>query len=1035
MKFTDLFIKKPVLALVVNLLILVIGLRAVALLPVREYPESQIAAITVTTTYFGADADVVAGFITAPLEAAIAQAQGIDYIYSTSNSGVSVINVNLRLNYDATKALSEISAQVSSVISQLPEGSQQPSLKISTGESTASMYIGFSSDTLAANQITDYLNRVVQPKLLGVSGVQQAEIFGARNFALRVWMDPARLAAHNLTAADVYATLANNNFISALGATRGQMVTVNLTARTDLHTVEEFRDITVKSGVTGTVKLRDVANVTLGAEDYDFNAKSDGVQALFVGIKVAPDANLLTVISKVREVFPNIVEQLPKGLEGRINYDATEYIRSSISEVRMTLIEALVIVSVVIFLFLGSPRSVLIPAVAIPLSLIGGFIFMLALGYSINLLTLLALVLAIGLVVDDAIIVVENVDRHMRDGMLPLQAALVGARELAGPIIAMTVVLIAVYVPIGFQGGLTGTLFSEFAFTLAGAVVASAVIALTLSPVMAAYFLKPGEHEQSRLIQMIDRNFDWTRSKYERLLGGALNSYGVVIAFGIIILVLTGVMARMSRDELAPAEDQGFVIGFGYASPNATVDQMGLYSKQMYDYARALPETDQIFQLDGVSSANTSLIGLILKPWDQRARSSAEVQAELQEKFNSIAGATIYASLPPPLPTSSGGANTPVIFVIGTTDSFVNLEEIANDILVEAQKSGKFYYIDTDLKLNRPQVSVEIDRDKAAALGMDMANIGQSLSAMLGGGYVNYFSIAGRSYKVIPQAGQAFRLNPEQLGSYYLRTGSGELVPASTVATLKTEVIPTRVSRFQQLNAATFSGVPSGTLGDALETLKKIADARMPAGYTVDYGGESRQYVQETSAFALTMGMALIIIFLALAAQFGSLRDPLIVLMSVPMALFGAMVFIFLEVQQATLNIYTKVGLVTLVGLIAKHGILIVQFANDEQRAGKSKREAILAAAGVRLRPILMTTAAMVLGVLPLVLADGAGAVGRNHMGLVIATGVGIGTLFTLFVVPAVYLLLATDHMHERQKQAALDSVEAEALPVAKPHH
>lgn len=1018
MKFTDLFIRKPVLALVVNLLILVLGLRAVAQLPVREYPESQIAAITVTTTYFGADADVIAGFITAPLEAAIAQAQGIDYIYSTSTSGASIITVSLRLNYDATKALSEISAQVNSVLNQLPEGAQQPSLKISTGENTASMYMGFTSDTLQANQITDYLVRVVQPKLLGISGVQQAEIFGARQFALRVWMDPTRLAAYGLTAADVYASLGSNNYISALGATKGQMVTVDLTAKTDLRSLEEFRQMVVKSGEGGIVRLQDVANVTLGAEQYDFNASSDGRRAIFVGLRVAPEANLLTVMERVREAFPEIVAQLPKGLTGEIDYDATEYIRSAISEVQMTLIEALLIVSAVIFLFLGSPRAVLIPAVAIPLSLIGGFIFMLALGYSINLLTLLALVLAIGLVVDDAIIVVENVDRHMKDGMPPFKAALQGARELAGPIVAMTVVLIAVYVPIGFQGGLTGTLFSEFAFTLAGSVVISGIIALTLSPVMAAYFLKPGEHEGNRFMQLIDRNFDRTREVYERLLRSALESWKVVVAFGFIILALIGVLASMSRNELAPQEDQGFVIGFGYASPNATVEQMGLYSKQMGEAVQAMPETGQMFQLDGVSTANTTLTGIILKPWDQRSRSAFEIQADLQQRFNNIAGATIYASQPPPLPTGGGGTNTPVAFVIGSTDSFVNIEEVAADMLSEAQKSGKFMYIDTDLKINKPQVAVHVDREKAAALGISMRDVGQALGAMLGGGYVNYFSLAGRSYKVIPQAQQINRLNAEQLSNYYIRTATGGVVSASTIASLKTEVIPTRVSRFQQLNSATFAGVPTGTLGDALDYMRDLAARKMPAGYTVDYGGESRQYMQETSAFAMTFALALIIIFLTLSAQFSSFRDPLIVLMSVPMAIFGAMVFIFLEVQNATLNIYTKVGLVTLVGLIAKHGILIVQFANDEQLAGASKFDAILRAAGVRLRPILMTTAAMVLGVMPLVIAEGAGAVGRNHMGLVIAAGVSIGTLFTLLVVPAMYLLLATDHRRDRETAA-----------------
>ncbi|TXH05808.1 MAG: multidrug efflux protein [Nevskiaceae bacterium] len=1009
MKFTDIFIRNPVLATVISLLILVLGLRALAQLPVRQYPKTEIATVTVTTTYFGANSDVIAGFITTPLEAAIAQAQGIDYMSSTSGGGVSTIVASLRLNYDSNKALTEINTKVNSVLNQLPPQSQQPQLSVSTGESTDSMYMGFYSETLPANKITDYLIRVVQPKLQTVPGVQQAEILGSRQFALRAWMDPQKLAAMGLTAEDVYAALKANNYISAVGATKGQMVSVDLTAGTDLHSVDEFKNLVIKRKGDAVVRLQDVANVLLGAENYDFNVSFDGKQSVFIGIKVAPDANLLTVIKGVRNVFPEIVEQLPAGLTGKIAYDATGYVNSAIDEVAKTLAEALLIVTAVIFLFLGSPRSVLIPTIAIPLSLIGAFFVMLVLGYSVNLLTLLALVLAIGLVVDDAIIIVENVDRHIKDGLPPFQAALQGARELAGPIVAISVVLVAVYVPIGFQGGLTGALFSEFAFTLAGAVAVSAVVALTLSPMMASRVLRGG-HEESRFVQMIDRNFEWARRTYERLLRGALDAWPMVVTFGVIILAMIVVLTKMSKNELAPQEDQGFLITYGYASPNATVQQMDIYAKQIYDVIDGLPEHDKIFQLTGIQGPNTALTGVILKPWSERGRSAAQIQGAVQGSVNQIAGATIYASQPPPLPVGQGGTSTPVAFVVGTTEPFINLEEVSSAMLEKARASGKFFYIDTDLKLNKPQVTVKIDRDKAATLGMSMQDVGSALGALLGGGYVNYFSISGRSYKVIPQIQQASRLNADQLNGYYIRTGSGGMVPASTVASLQTETIPTRISHFQQLNSATFAGVPVGTLGDALTYMRQLAKESLPQGYSIDYGGQSRQYMQESSAFALTFLFAIIIIFLTLAAQFESFRDPLIVMMSVPMAIFGAMVFIFLGVKEATLNIYTEVGLVTLVGLIAKHGILIVQFANDEQKAGKSKLDAILAAAGTRLRPILMTTASMVLGVVPLVIATGAGAAGRNHMGLVIASGISIGTLFTLFVVPAMYLFLAQDH-------------------------
>lgn len=1009
MKFTDIFIRNPVLSTVVSLLILVLGLRALAQLPIREFPESEIATVTVTTQYYGANSDVIAGFITTPIEAAVAQAQGIDYMSSTSLAGTSTVIASLRLNYDSNRALTEISTKVNSVLNQLPPQSQQPIITVSTGESTDSMYLGFFSDTLPGNKITDYLLRVVKPKLQTVPGVQQAEILGERQFALRAWLDPEKLAAHGLTAQDIYTALAANNYISALGSTKGQMVTVDITAGTDLHTVEEFKNLVVKQKGISVVRLQDVANVTLGAENYDSDALMDDQNAVFIGIKVAPEANVLSVIGEVRKVFPDVQAQLPAGLYAKINYDATDYINNAIREVEKTLIEALVIVTLVIFLFLGAPRSVAIPAIAIPLSLIGGFFIMLVLGYSINLLTLLALVLAIGLVVDDAIIVVENVDRHLKEGKTPIQAALVGARELAGPIIAISVVLIAVYVPIGFQGGLTGSLFSEFAFTLAGAVAVSAVVALTLSPMLASQFLRQ-EHQESRLVKLIDRNFEWTRKVYERVLHVALRNWVVVVVFGFIVIALIFVMTKFTQQELAPNEDQSFMIVYGYSQPNAGTNQMKRYAKQIYDIIAGHPEHEQVFQFTGVNGLNTTLSGIILKPWDQREKGAAELQVEIQQQVNGVAGATVYASLPPPLPTGTGGVNTPVAFVIGTTEPFANLNEVAQSILSKAEASGKFYYIDTDLKLDKPQVTVDVQRDKVASLGLTMQDVGAALGAMLGGGYVNYFSISGRSYKVIPQVQQFDRLNPDQLKSYYLRAADGTMVPASTVISLRTDTIPTRISHFQQLNSATFSAVPSGSLGDALDYLRTTAEEIMPQGYSIDYGGQSRQYMQESSSFALTFAFAVIIIFLALAAQFGSFRDPLIVMMSVPMAIFGAMIFIFLGVKKATLNIYTEVGLVTLIGLIAKHGILIVQFANDEQRAGKSKWDAIVSGAGIRLRPILMTTAAMVLSVVPLVIATGAGAVGRNHMGLVIFTGISIGTLFTLFVVPAMYLWLAEDH-------------------------
>jgi len=1012
MKFTDIFIKKPVLAIVISALILVLGIRAVTSLQVRQFPKTENATVTVQTAYYGADAQTIAGFITQPLEQAIAQAQGIDYLSSSSVSGVSTITATLRLNYDANKALTEIQTQVSSVRNQLPPQAQQPVLSVATGQTIDAMYMGFRSDTLPSNSVTDYLAREVKPKLDAIEGVQTAEILGGREFALRAWLDPVRMAAHNVTAADVYKALSANNYLTAVGSTKGQMVSVDLTADTDLHSVDQFKQLAVKQKDGAIVRLQDVADVTLGATNYDFNVSFSGRQAVFVGIKVAPDANVLDVAQRVRDAMPDIQSQLPNGLTGTIVYDGTEFVTASIHEVAKTLIEALIIVTLVIFLFLGSLRAVIIPVIAMPLSLIGTFFVMLVLGYSINLLTLLALVLAIGLVVDDAIIVVENVDRHMKEeGKSPLQAALLAARELGGPILAMTVVLVAVYVPIGFQKGLTGALFTEFAFTLAGAVTVSAIIALTLSPMMCAKFFR-SEQEESRFVKLIDRQFERVRHGYARVLHGSLATWKVIVVMGLLLAGATFLLGMTAQSELTPEEDQGFVFYSLQGPPNATTDQLQGYSKQMFEIGRKLPEYEQMFQ---IVSPQQSVGGMLFKPWSERSKNAHELTQELQNLWGNIAGAQIFVFSLPPLPGAQGA---PVQFVINTTEPFQNLNEVAQAVLQKAKDSGKFYFIDSDLKVDKPQSTLVVNRDMISTLGLTQQDVGSTLGAALGGGYVNYFSIAGRSYQVIPQVKQVDRLNPDQVLGYYISAPDGSMIPAATVAHIKSDVVPRSINRFQQLNSATISGATGMSEADALQFLRDALHEVAPTGYHVDYSGQSRQFVQESGGFGTTLLFAVIIVFLALAAQFNSLRDPIVILVSVPMALFGALIFVNLV---ASLNIYTQVGLVTLMGLISKHGILIVQFANESQRAGMSKREAIEHAAGVRLRPILMTTAAMVLGVMPLVIASGAGAAGRFNMGLVISTGLAIGTLFTLFVVPAFYMLLAADHHAERSSEGALE--------------
>ncbi|MEP9369699.1 efflux RND transporter permease subunit [Xanthobacter sp. VNH20] len=1011
--FTDIFIRRPVLAIVVSLMILVLGLRAMSSMPILQYPRTQNAIVTVSTTYPGADPDVVAGFITTPLENAIAQANGIDYMTSTSTTGTSTITANLRLNYDTGKALTEINTKVNSVLNQLPSGTQQPVLTVKVGQTIDAMYIGFRSEAIAANQITDYLIRVVQPKLQAVQGVQTAELLGSKTFAMRAWLDPIRLAAYGVTASEVSTALTRNDYIASLGNTKGQMVQVNLTASTSLHNVEEFRNLIVKEANGAIVRLKDVANVTLGADDYESATMFNGRESVYIGIQIAPAANLLDVIKGVRAVLPDIESQLPTGLSMGVIYDSSAFVNSSIEEVIHTLVEALAIVTLVVFAFLGSWRSVLIPVIAIPLSLIGTFLMMLAFGFSINLLTLLALVLAIGLVVDDAIIVVESVNHHMEEGMSALQAAFASARQLANPIIAMTVVLIAVYVPIGFQGGLTGALFTEFAFTLVGAVTISAVVALTLTPMMSAYMLKPVDHAggdlESRMVLAVDRVMGAVTAAYSRSLTGALNYMPVTAVFAGLVLCSVYWLYGTAQSELAPEEDQGIILAQSISAPNATLQQKLLYDRQTHETFAKHPETETVFQ---VESTSTSIAGWVLKPWDERKATTKTLQPMIQQELNAIAGQKIVAFQQSPLPGSNG---LPMQIVIGTSDGFDKLNEVAAKFMQEALDSGLFIFLNNDLKIDQPQASIVIDREKTSLLGLSMSDVGGALSSLLGGGYVNYFSLDGRSYKVIPQVKQEARLNTDQVLDYYMRLSDGTMIPLSTVARIETTTVPESLNHFQQVNAATIAGVvaPGITTGDAITALKDLAKRTLPTGYTLDFGGASRQYVQESGGFVTTFAFALIVIFLSLAALFNSFRDPVVILLSVPMSLAGALLFISVGIGGASINIYTQVGLTTLMGLISKHGILMLEVANELQLDGRSKREAIIEAATLRLRPILMTTAAMVLGVVPLIFASGAGAASRFNLGLVIATGLAIGTLFTLYVVPTAYVLMGQTHRRE----------------------
>jgi multidrug efflux pump len=1011
--FTDIFIKRPVLATVVSLLILIAGLRSVQLLQVRQYPQSESAVIRVITSYTGAEADLVKGFVTTPLEREIASADGIDYLESSSLQGASAITAHLELNYPPYDALTQVTAKVNKVRADLPAGSEDPVIDVAIGETTSAMYLSFTSTTRPQNQITDYLIRKVQPRIEAVAGVQQAAILGGRNFAMRVWLDPARMYALNVTPGDVGQALRANNYQAAIGKTKGDAISVSLSAATDLHTAREFQELIVAERDDAVIRLKDIATVVLGAENYDSSVAFNGDFATFIAIDVLPTANPLAVIKEIRRIFPEIQAELPGDMTGSISYDTTRYIDDSIREVVQTLAEATVIVMVVIFLFLGTLRSVIIPVVAIPLSMIGAAAIMLALGYSINLLTLLAMVLAIGLVVDDAIIVVENIQRHIEEGMSRLDAALKGARELALPVIAMTVTLFAVYAPIGLAGGLTGSLFREFAFTLAGAVLVSGVVALTLSPMMCSKMLPP-RAGGGRLAGFLDRQFEALRELYARLLHRCLDIVPVMLVFSALVLGSIYFMFVSTPAELAPTEDQGIVLVYSTAAANTSPEQLPRYTAALVRGYKTIPEAEESFLFNGsigsgpASTSNTALSGIVLKPWSERKRTQMEVTGAVQAVVSGVAGLQSAAFNLPPMP--GAGEGLPVQFVLGSTREPIELYATGQELLAAAYASGLFVYADLDVKFDRPEATVRIDREKAASLGINMEQLGEELGVMLGGNYTNRFSIQGRSYKVIPQVDRQHRLNPEQLGSFPVRTASNKLVPLSALVTLEDSVQPQELKRFQQQNSVTLSAVPAPgvTLGAALGYLRETAARLAPEDYQFDYAGPARQYIQEGSSLIVAFFFAILVIYLVLAAQFESFRDPLIMLVSVPMSIAGALVF--LTLGAATINIYTQVGLITLIGLISKHGILIVEFANQLQKQGLSKREAVEKAAGIRLRPILMTTAATVLGVVPLLTASGAGAISRYNIGLVIATGMSVGTLFTIFVVPAVYVVLGRGH-------------------------
>ncbi|MBS0195361.1 MAG: efflux RND transporter permease subunit [Planctomycetes bacterium] len=1020
-RFTDIFIRSPVLAVVVNLIILAIGWRAIGSLPVRQYPRIESSSIVINTVYIGASAETVRGFITTPIERAVSAIDGIDYIESSSTAGLSTVTVRLRLNHDSNDALAEISARLNQVRSELPRDSEAPSVDIvRTDKPYATFYVSFTSDELNLTQLNEYLSRQVQPELQSIVGVQRVGIEGPRALAMRIWLDQDRMTNLDVTPSEVQAALQRNNFLAAVGRSKGKDVQINLLTNTDLRSVPDFEQLIVRQSQGSIIRLHDIAHIELGSEEPTGQAGFNGKPAIYLSVWPLPRANELEVAAALKAKIESIRPSLPVGVDMKLAYDGTYYMENALKEITKTLGETIAIVALVVFLFMGSIRTVLVPLLAMPVSLVGACIFMLIMGFSLNLLTILAIVLAVGLVVDDAIVMVENVERHIREGMDKTQAALVGARELFAPVISMTITLAAVYAPIGFQAGLTGTLFREFAFTLAAAVVVSGIVAITLSPVMSSWVVPAGGKE-SAFTRFVNRIFNAVRRGYARLLDVALDIRWVLAAAAVLIAVTAVPLYKMSRSELAPTEDEGIVFTVVQAAPDASLD----YTLRGFDkVAKAFLSVEETRFFFQVAQTTGGFGGIQTHDWDERKRTTAQILGEVFGKLSGVSEVRAFPALPPPLP---GAGQFDVELLVTSTDEAEEMAPYVGQIVGAAFKSGKFLYADTDLKIDLPQARLLIDRERVADVGLDLASVGRDLGVLLGGAYVNRFNFDGRSYKVIPQVSDLARSTPEKVTQLKVRSGDGSLVSVSSFVNVQTETAPRSLTRFQQRNSAkVYGGVAPGvTKEEALTALEEAAKTILPPGYAIDYAGESRQIRTEGSSLAKTLGFALILIYLVLAAQFGSFRDPLIVLLgSVPLALTGALMFTFLNLT--TINIYSQVGLITLVGLVAKNGILIVEFANHLRDQGRTKIEAAREAALTRLRPILMTSAATVFGHFPLVLVTGAGAQARNSIGIVLVTGMVISTVFTLFVVPPLYVLVAgtrrkvhVEHPGDRDPHAA----------------
>ncbi|ESZ26758.1 MULTISPECIES: efflux RND transporter permease subunit [unclassified Mesorhizobium] len=1007
MSISDLFIRRPVLSTVLGCMILLLGFQGIFNLSIRQYPKVDETAITITTAYPGASADLIQGFISAPIARAVASTENIDYVTSSSRPSSSTVTVQMKLGSNPDVALTEVLSKVQGVRGTLPDASKDPVIVKGTGQQFAMMYISMQNPNMTKEQLTEYIERVIRPRMSTVEGVADVQIFGAQEYSMRVWIDPVKLAARGVTASELLTAINNSNFLSAPGNTQNEYVVSSITVRSTLQTPEAFAELPLRSTDGNVVRLRDVARVELAAENTDTRVSFNGKPGTFLAIFPTPAANPLTTAAALTKLVPQIQETLPKGMTIEVVYDATGQISASIEEVFKTIAEAVAIVIVVILLFLGSFRSVMMPIITIPLSLIGVCFLLFAVGYSINLLSLLAMVLAIGLVVDDAIVVVENIHRHMEeDHMSPMQAAFSGMREISSAIVAMTMTLAAVFAPLAFTGGLTGALFREFAVTLAGSVVLSGVIAITITPMMSARLLKSGT--PGRFQRIVDGTFARVEHVYERAVTGSLNYRPLTLIIVLALVGVTGFMFTKTSSELAPEEDQGFLLSIVTGPRYATSDYTETYVNQILGLVKDIPETRAQFSAVAFGgTTNSAFVGYAFKDWAERKRNSKELQADITARIAKVAGVEAFVFAPPTLPGSGGGL--PISMVVRSTGASSEVYEVAEQIKNKAQASGRFIVVQNSMAYDAPEVTVTIDRDRAAALNLPIADIGRTLTLLVGGAEVAQFDRDSNSYDIIPQVPQEFRDNPDKLGEYFVRSVTGEMVPLSAVVKISTNAAPAAIEQFNQLNSSTISALPlpGVTTGDGLKALEDIAKESLPDTFFLDYSGQSRQEKEQGNTILIAFAAAVVVIYLVLAAQFESFRDPLIIMMAVPLSIFGAIVP--LNLGLGTLNIYTQVGLITLIGLITKHGILLVEFANQQrEKHGMRRRDAIIASAKVRLRPILMTTAAMALGVVPLITSSGAGAAARYSMGLVIFTGILVGTLFTLFVVPMFYTFIAS---------------------------